>query len=292
NDKHFHNVDTRRIFGGIEWRIDDNWLLDLGVMLEDSDLTSVEDSPRVSLIRKFGSNHALRLVASAAKRNPILYEYDGETEFVANVPGFGTVVVPTWLGNNDIKPEDIESYEIGLRSQLGSGIETDIKLFSYEIGNHIVSSEVEVLVPPFGLQDVDTSTNDETTKVRGIEIGIGYAANDRLGVNAGFSRIDAQATDDEFEKSIPDYTAFVSAFYRISQKHEVSSAFYYQDKITWLDGTSDIPISRRLDLRYTYHLNNELNVEVIGQNLLEDFEDYEEENVHDQVIYLRLSGGF
>jgi len=34
------------------------------------------------------------------------------------------------------------------------------------------------------------------------------------------------------------------------------------------------------------------DIEIIGQNLLEDYEDYETENVHDQVIYLRLSGGF
>lgn len=292
NDNQYHNVDTRRIFGGVEWRIDENWLLDLGIMLEDSDLTSTEDSPRISLIRKFGHQHALRLVASAAKRNPILYEYDGETEFIANVPGFGTVVIPTWLGNNDIKPEDIESFEIGLHSQLGSGIETDIKLFRYRIDNHIVSAETQVLVPPFGLQDVDTSINDETTKVRGIEIGIAYAVDERLGLNAGFSRISAKATEEELEASIPDYTAFASARYRINQKHEVSAAFYYQDKITWLDASSDIPIARRLDLRYAYRLNNELNLEIIGQNLLEDVEDYEEENVHDQVIYLRLSGGF
>jgi len=211
---------------------------------------------------------------------------------MANVPGFGTVIVPTWMGNSDIEPEDIESYEIGLHSQLASGFETDIKLFSYEISKHIVAAETEVLVPPFGLQDVDTSANAESSKVRGVEIGVGYTGHEKVGFNAGFSLVDAKATNENFEKSIPDYTAFISVLYRINRKHEVSSAFYYQDEITWLDGTSDVPISRRLDLRYSYHLNNELNIELIGQNLLEDFEDYEEENVHDQVIYLRLSGGF
>jgi iron complex outermembrane receptor protein len=292
NDDSYHSVDSRRVFGGIEWRIDDNWLLDLGVMVEDSDLTSTEDSPRISLIRKFGANHALRLVASAAKRNPILYEHDGATEFMANVPGIGTIIVPTWLGNSDIKPEDIESYEIGLRSQLASGFETDIKLFSYEISNHIIETEIQVLVPPFGLQDVDTATNAETSEVRGLEIGIGYTGSEQFGFNAGFSLVDAEATDDNFEESIPDFTAFFSLLYRINRKHEVSTAFYYQDEISWLDSPDDIPIARRLDLRYIYRLNNELNMELIGQNLLEDFEDYEEENVHDQVIYLRLSGGF
>ena len=52
------------------------------------------------------------------------------------------------------------------------------------------------------------------------------------------------------------------------------------------------PVARRLDLRYAYHLSNGIKLEIIGQNLLEDFEDYEEENVHDQVVFIKLSGGF
>lgn len=293
NDNKYEEVDTKRLFGGIEWRFDDDWLLDLGVMLEDSDLTELEDSPRVSLIRKFGKRHALRFVASAAKRNPILYEYDGETEFTVNVPLIGSVMVPTWRGNNDIDPEDIESYEIGLRSQLAAGIETDVKLFSYEIGNHIISNDIPVdLGPPLGVRDLETAVNSETTKVKGIEIGLGYAANGGLRVDAGFSLVDAESTLEDFEESIPDYTAFLLAQYQIGGKHGISAGYYYVDKVTWLDATSDIPIAKRLDLRYVYRFNNELNIEVIGQNLLEDFEDYETENVHDQVIYLRLSGGF
>ena len=290
NDNNYHEVDTKRLFDGIEWRFDDDWLLDVGVMLEDSDLTSLEDSPRVSLIRKFGKRHALRFVASAAKRNPILYEYDGETEFTANVPLIGSVTVPTWRGNNDIDPEDIESYEIGLRSQLAAGIETDLKLFSYEIGNHIISNDIPVdLGPPLGVRDLETAVNSETTKVEGIEIGLGYAAGGGLRIDAGFSLVDAESTLEDFEESIPDYTAFLLAQYQIGDKHGISAGYYYVDEVMWLDATSDIPIAKRLDLRYVYRFNNELNIEVIGQNLLEDFEDYETENVHDQVIYLRLS---
>jgi len=293
NDNNYHEVDTKRLFDGIEWRFDDDWLLDVGVMLEDSDLTSLEDSPRVSLIRKFGKRHALRFVASAAKRNPILYEYDGEIEFTVNVPLIGSVTVPTWRGNNDIDPEDIESYEIGLRSQLAAGIETDLKLFSYEIGNHIISNDIPVdLGPPLGVRDLETAVNSETTKVEGIEIGLGYAAGGGLRIDAGFSLVDAESTLEDFEESIPDYTAFLLAQYQIGDKHGISAGYYYVDEVMWLDATSDIPIAKRLDLRYVYRFNNELNIEVIGQNLLEDFEDYETENVHDQVIYLRLSGGF
>ena len=296
NDENFHVVDTSRLFGGFEWRIDDDWLLDLGVMLEDSSLTTTESSPRISLIRKFGKRHALRLVASAAKRNPILWESEGETEFNVNLPApiSTTIVIPTWIGNNEIEPEQIESYEAGLRSQLASGIEADIKLFRYEISNHIVPSSVPVALPPpiNAVIDVESDKNGESTRVRGLEVAFGYPVDDWFGVNAGFSVVDAQSSLADFEDSIPDHTAFVAAQYRPSARHEFSGAFYYLDEIKWIDTSTVIPVARRLDLRYAYHLRNSFNFEIIGQNLLEDYADYQSENVHDQVIYLRFSGGF
>jgi len=296
NDENFHVVDSGRLFGGFEWRIDDDWLLDLGVMLEDSTLTETQGSPRVSLIRKFGKRHALRLVASTARRNPILWESEGKTEFSVNFPApiSSTIAIPTWIGNNEIEPEEIESYEVGLRSQLASGIETDIKLFRYQISNHIVQSSVPLSLPPpiGGTIDVQSSTNGELTRVRGLEVELGYAVDNRLHVNTGFSIVDAHSSLDEFKASIPDHTAFVAAQYRPNAKHEISGTFYYLDEISWIDISAVTPGARRLDLRYVYHLRNAFNFEIIGQNLLEDYADYQSENLHDQVIYLRFSGGF
>ncbi|MGD8349342.1 MAG: TonB-dependent receptor [Gammaproteobacteria bacterium] len=292
NQDDFRDVDTGRLFGSVEWRFDDEWLLDMGVMYEDTSLTSREASPRISLIRKFGNRHALRLVQSTARRNPILWEFDGETEFVAEVPVFGTVVLPTFQGNNDLQPEDIESREIGLRSRLDSGIVTDIKIFSLRIENHIVAGEINVdLGPPLGVQQVDTTINGETTDVDGIEFELGYKPDSRFRLNTGFSLVDADSTLAELENSFPDYTAFVAAQYRINRRHEISGAYYYLDDIDWPDGDY-IPIARRLDLRYAYHLEKDFKFEVVGQNLLEDFEDYEPENLHRQLFYLRLSGSF
>ena len=295
NEDDFENVDTGRLFGGIEWRIDMHWLLDLGVMVEDTSLTSRESSPRISLIRKFADRHALRFVASEARRNPILWERDGETEFVAEFPVFGTVVLPTWTGNSEIKPEKIESYEIGLRSMLANGFESDIKLFRYEIEEHIVDDEIFVdLGLPLGVVRVETAGNDGSTEISGIELGLTYRPANRLRVDTGISLIDADSSFESFEKSIPEKTAYALARYAFDERHEISGAYYYVDEITWIDADngSDIPVSRRLDLRYAYRFANDFSLEVIGQHLLEDHADYEPVNERRQLFYLRLSGSF
>ena len=301
NDSSFHEVDTSRLFGAAELRISENWLLDLGVMLEDSNLTSQESSPRVSLIRKFGSEHALRLVASTARRNPVLYEYEGETEFSADIPApiSTTITLPRWSGNDEVEPEKIQSYEIGLRSRISRVTESDIKIFTYEISDHLIGGETEVdLGLPFGVVDVETAVNDESSRVSGVEFALGYRPDAKLAVHSGFSVVDFDTTCDDgsscddFEDSYPDHTAFLAAAFRIAPRHEVSGAYYYVDEISWLDSSNDIPISRRLDLRYLYRWRSKFNVELVGQNLLEDVVDYQDENVRDQLVFLRLSGAF
>ncbi len=293
NRQDYREVDTARLFGGAEWRPGDNWLLDVGVMLEDSSLTSLESSPRVSVIRKFGQHHALRFVASSARRNPILWEHDGETEFVAEVPLFGTVIVPTWQGNDEVDPEKIESYEIGLRSRINARLHSDVKLFSYEITDQIVEIGVPVdSGPVLGIIDVGTAANRANTEVRGIEFEFDYTPDVRTGIRAGLSLVDAESSFDDFDESFPDYTAFASASYRPGFGHEISAAYYYMDEISWLDSQDDIEPSRRLDLRYAYRWRAALGLEIIAQNLLDEYEDYEKENRHDQVVFLRLSGGF
>jgi len=295
NQDDFREVDTQRLFGSVEWRITSDWLLDLGIMFEDTSLTSTEDSPRIALIRKFGERHALRLVASEARRNPILYEHDGETEFAAQVPGFGTFILPTWTGNNALEAEKIDSYEIGLRSQLANGFESDIKLFTYEISRSIEGTSIPVNTggpPPFDVVNVESVLNHGETEVDGVELGVSYKPNLRLRIDTGLSLVDAKSTNDDFEDSFPNKTAFFAARYRLDDRNELSGAFYYVDELSWTDSAAVIPIARRLDLRYAYRLANQFSIELIGQNLLGEYEDYEPENLHEPLAYVRLSGSF
>ena len=290
NDNAFHEVDTGRLFGGLEWRIDPDWLLDLGVMLEDSSLTSRQYSPRLSLIRKLDAMHSLRFVASSARRNPILWESEGETEFNVNVPPM--VIIPTWQGNPEIKPEKIKSYEIGLYSQFKAlKLSSDVKLFNYEITQHIMLTSIPVATA-LGSVNVGTTKNEGSTQVSGVEARLDFAPTRQLDLQLGASLLDVDSSNALLEDSYADKIAFFNISYRIASRNEISAFFYYIDAMSWLDSSADIPITRRLDLRYAFHLDRQTRVELIGQNLLEDNSDYELENVHDQVVYLRLIAGF
>ena len=284
NDLSFHNVDTARLFAALEWRFNKNWLFDLGTTLEDSSLTDREVSPRLSIIRKLDPDHALRFVASKAKRNPILYEHSGSTIFNLITPG-GSLQI--WQGNPNIQPEDIVSYEFGIRSQIeDSKLSSDIKLFRYEISNHIVGDST----------GIPTAVNQDNTRVNGLELALDFSLMPNLDIRSGFSFLDVESTEGDIERSFPDKSAFISTNYALNSRHIFSASFYYIDEMQWYQ-TSDInaiEAIRKLDLRYAYIIDqrSETRVELIGQNLLEDYNDYTIENLAEPVFLLRISGGF
>ena len=292
NDFNFHDVDTGRVFAALEWRLDQNWLFDLGATLEDSSLTERESSPRLSIIRKLNPNHAFRFVASKAKRNPILFEHSGLTIFSVTVPAIDVQISE---GNPNINPENIVSYEFGLRSQIkDSRISSDVKLFTYRISDHIVGAptgNLNVLLDP-----IVTTANQESTRVTGLELALDFSPIPNLDIKSGFSFVGVESTKDDFEKSIPDKSAFINAVYRWNSRHTFSASIYYIDAMQWL-ATPDInaiqPI-RKLDLRYAYILDarSETRIELIGQNLLEDYKDYFLDNLAEPIFLLRISGGF
>ncbi len=70
------DVRTHRLFSSLDWRLGAGWILDLGLMLEETNYTDKELSNRISIIKKI-NQHSWRLVSSMAKRNPTLSEVIG-----------------------------------------------------------------------------------------------------------------------------------------------------------------------------------------------------------------------
>ncbi|MCH8104989.1 MAG: TonB-dependent receptor, partial [Proteobacteria bacterium] len=220
-----------------------------------------------------------------------LYEHSGSTIFIASTlppcPCL-SIPVPKWQGNPNIQPEDIVSYELGLRSQFTDNkVSSDIKLFTYRISDQMVGVKTS---------GINTVVNLGSTRVTGLELALDFSPIPKLDIKSGFSFVAPDSSDPDFEDSIPDKTAFINADYRWNSRHKYSASFYYIDEMQWLstsDGNVIKPV-KKLDLRYAYIIDqkSETRIELIGRNLLEDYNDYTLDNLAEPIFQLRISGGF
>ena len=299
NDNKYRDIDTSRLFTDLEWRFGESWILGLGTSLEDSTITDAKHSPRFSILYTLSQNHVARFVASRAKRNPILYEHSGLTVFTANttIPGFGNVDldIKTFQGNPKIRPEDLVAYEIGLRSRfLNNRVSSDIKLFTYKIND--LTGDIEQVENDPLLGDIPFSfaANVNSFRANGVEFAFDISPMQGLDIRSGLSFVSVDTDRRNIENSFPDSTGFITANYQWQGRHSLGGSLYFVDEMDWFDENDDIPSYSKLDLRYAFLLDrtSETRLELIGQNLLEEYTDYLVENVNERSYLVRITGGF
>jgi iron complex outermembrane recepter protein len=301
NDELAHTVDTKRLFSSVEWKSQNDLILDFGIMLEDTNYTDREVSHRVSLLKKIGQ-HSLRLVSSTAKRNPILWEQTGETQYIVPVPEPLNHDLPylTWRANKNLDPESINATEIGLFTEYLNGqLTSDLKLFHYKIRDQINVKGLTLAVDPSNNINIEqtygTAINDGETIVNGLDLSFNLSPEyKQYRVFGGMSIVEAKESIDDFAESYPEHTAYLGGHYNLRPYHQISGTLYFVDSMSWTGEKHPIDDYTKLDLRYQYTIepSHDVTLELIGQNLLDDYVDYNNDRFHSRTYLLRLAGKF
>jgi iron complex outermembrane receptor protein len=131
---------TWRVFGQIEWRASEHWLLQGGAMFEDARLIGSSLTPRVAVNYLINPRHGLRAVYSEAIRSPDMFENNVNWSYqVTNLrPGaFGQSSARYFVktrGPGDLDQEHMRSRELGYNGYFPeAGLALDVKLFHDEI---------------------------------------------------------------------------------------------------------------------------------------------------------------
>ncbi|MBK5539912.1 TonB-dependent receptor [Pseudomonas sp. TH05] len=131
---------TWRLFGQLEWRASEHWLLQGGAMFENSQLTGSSLTPRVALNYLINPRHGLRAVYSEAIRSPDMFENNvnwsyrvtGLSPRAYGQPSAEYFVKTRGPGNLD--QEHMRSRELGYNGFfVDLGLNLDVKLFYDEI---------------------------------------------------------------------------------------------------------------------------------------------------------------
>ncbi|WP_201176296.1 TonB-dependent receptor plug domain-containing protein [Pseudomonas sp. S31] len=131
---------TWRLFGQLEWRADEHWIVQGGAMFEDSRLSGSSLTPRMAVNYLITPRHGLRAVYSEAIRSPDMFENNVNWSYTVknltpNLYGLrdGQYFVKT-RGPGDLEQERMRSRELGYNGSFSDiDLNMDVKLFYDEI---------------------------------------------------------------------------------------------------------------------------------------------------------------
>jgi len=144
-----------------EWQFADNWLLTAGIRFDQYSDFGTTVNPRLALVWATTDTITTKLLYGRAFRAPSMLELYA----IAN---------PVSLGNPDLDPETIDSYEFALSYQPISDLQLSGNLFYYRIHDFIlfVGNQAE-------------NTGERTG--RGIELEANYLASSKVSLTANYA---------------------------------------------------------------------------------------------------------
>lgn len=180
-------------------------------------------SPAFSLVYVPNKDHTFRVTYSSGSRNPTLADqylfYDvGRATLLGNLNGFDSLVTPESLGDylstsnpdtldyfnvNPIRPEEVQTIEIGYRGLLFDKFYIDINAYNswYQ---HFIGFQLGIATSfdPFGglnmLEVYRISANSESlVTTRGVSAGINYYINKPLSLSGNYSYNELTSGEDD-----------------------------------------------------------------------------------------------
>lgn len=305
------NTHLKRLFANLEWRLSPGLLVNAGAMIEDHDLTGTDSSPRLALNYAFQPNHTLRASVSKALRMPVLFE--ARADYRLNVPityfGLpGSWSYPFYAGSGNLLPERIVSQEIGYVGEFKEwGVSTDIRVFRDRIGDLIsnhgiagnsiiqVGTITQAIPLPSGM---GSFRNQDSATIGGTEMQVRFrpGAESQLIFNHSYTHVTSSDVESDFySRTTPVHNFALLGMHRFGAGWHGSFGYYRVGGLEALGDSTPVDAYQRLDVRLAKGFKAGTargEVAMVLQNLLDDYQDFRNDNTFDQRAYLSLELAF
>ncbi|TDJ74119.1 TonB-dependent receptor [Pseudomonas putida] len=184
---------TWRLFGQLEWRADEHWIVQGGAMFEDSRLSGSSLTPRMAVNYLITPRHGLRAVYSEAIRSPDMFENNVNWSYTVknltpNLYGLhdGQYFVKT-RGPGDLDQERMRSRELGYNGSFSDiDLNMDVKLFYDEITG-MISEPLK--------NNQYIASNSNKARFSGSEAQLDWRATRRDRLRLTYAYVDAWASN-------------------------------------------------------------------------------------------------
>lgn len=306
------NADSWGVFGHLEWRLSDTWLLNTGAFWEDYELVGGRLSPRATLHWQPSARDGFRIGIAKAYRNPVLLETSADNR-IRLLAADGTPInlppllpyptLPFFLASGGVKPEDIVSREIGYLGQWPEhGLGLDVRLFHERIRDFI-SAEC----PTGDSTDCKPSShlasylardwyNVGSARQKGYEIQVKWQASPDTQILANYAFLHIDSGFDE-QRYSPTHLSGLHLMRRLPGEVDLTLSQYWVSAFEPI-GQGPLPASKRLDARIAKRFTlagRHAQVALTLQNLSGDYLEFSDdtpENIFDRRAYVHFQMDF
>ena len=238
----------------------DRLYLTVGCKVEHNSYTGFEFQPngRINLVP--AKNQTVWAAVSRAVRTPVRTDREF---FLYLAPG-----LPFISGNDDFRSEEVIAYELGWRLQPLKNLSASLAAF-YNVYDNIRSAEPGP--PPFGIPI--TFGNGVKGKTYGFELSATYQPVSWWNLRGGYTFLKKELSvkpgsqdtnEGSAESNDPDHQATIQSSFNLPGRVVLGAVLRYVDKLP----DPKISAYKELDLRIGWKLNKIVEINIVGQNLL------------------------
>jgi len=247
--------------------------LTIGAKIEHNEFTGFEYQPSARLAWILDKRNTVWTAVTRTVRTAARYDRDSRTVWSVS-PGVPTAIIA--FGDKDFVSEKVLSYEIGYRTQPNDKLMFDVAAFlnihndlrTFESGSaYVASNPSPHLVVP---QLLDHKMHGRTY---GIEACANYEPADNWKLNAGYTFLQMQLhpksgstyNEDNVENENPHHQFHIHSYHDLTDDVEIDFSLNYVDAMA----TGRIDPYIRFDVRLGWHINENLELSLVGQDLLD-----------------------
>lgn len=252
-----------------------------GVKLEKNAHSGWEVMPSARLLATPSPKHTFWAAVSRAVRSPARFNEDGRVLLDSFIdPSTGIPTVVAGLGDRRFDGENLLAYETGYRTQVADWLSIDLALFyndyddleSFEpeapalVTDSAANTFIEVPFRIDNLLDGETYGAEFTLDLRPIEDWRIVCSYSLLEMNLSRTGGSQDTVYLAGEDQSPESQLHIRSLVNLPYDLEFDAAFRFISDID----TFNVDGYEELDLRLAWHVRNNLELAVVGQNLLDD----------------------
>jgi iron complex outermembrane receptor protein len=260
-------------FGQDEIKLHENVFLTLGTKVEHNDYTGFEVQPSGRLQWNITPKQLVWAAVSRAVRTPSRIDHDlQEPTGLPNVAGLPQSLL---TGTSQFTSETLIAYELGYRAQLGDKVSGSVSTYYNDY------SDIRSTTPtaPFGFPIYLQNNLEGATY--GLEVSADYQMLDWWRLHAGYDFIkedihvkpgEVDFTNGLNETADPQNQFSFRSSMDLPKNIELDMGLRYVDQLPINNGPTAaiVPSYYELDARLAWHPTKNLEVSIVGQNLLHD----------------------